>query len=85
MNNELVKCANCEEILTQLEYRAMIDANDNEWCCYECVCCGEDGYTIYGKYKLLLKFVKEISNLTDCDLSIKAKKIIMSIKDDTND
>jgi dihydroneopterin aldolase len=84
MLDELVKCSNCEAILTQCEYRAMIEAKETEWCCYECTGEQDEELTSYGKFKLLEKFVKEIANVsperTILQLSDQAKKLLLGCR-----
>lgn len=86
MNIELIKCANCDAILSQYEYRAMVEEKQEEWCCYECVGVDEeDYYTTYGKYRLVLKFLKEIArripDRTSLQLCENANTLLKELKE----
>jgi hypothetical protein len=55
------RCANCNELLTDIEEKARKEASQIEWCCYECFGDGSDNqYTEHGKYIKLLYFVRAI-------------------------
>jgi hypothetical protein len=78
------KCENCDTPLTAVELAAKNEDGSDAWCCEDCFYT-EDEYSDHGKYYILLKFVKKLSEMpgSDCKechcIACQAKKTLKKI------